>query len=221
MINEAILELKKNIVHYSNHTQKMLADASTGLVDRNNALLKKVIDVEEKISDETDLNLDSECINAIAKFQPMAKNLRVIIAIIKMSSNLERIGDHCVNIAQSGLILNSYPQIKEFVDLPKMKELVIFMLTEASLALVNHDTNIAKLVLSMDNKVDNYKKEIKKDLEKHITSQEWVLQCIFEILNAVNNLERIADLATNICEDVIYMESGKIYRHKRREANNK
>jgi phosphate transport system protein len=209
MINIAIDELKKDVIEYTVNIKKMLLNSTKGVFDRDSGLLENVITVEEDMSDKANLNLYENCVNAIAKFQPVAKNLRIIISIVKMSSNLERIGDHCVNIAQSGQTINLYRQVKLFVDLPEMKDLVIDMLEKSSIAFVSENTDIAKKVLTMDDKVDNYKRKINKELEEYMTDKE-ILHCIVEIINIVNNLERIADLSVNICEEVIYMESGEI-----------
>jgi phosphate transport system protein len=161
-----------------------------------------------------ELALDEKAINIIAKFQPVAKNLRMIISIIKMNNDLERIADHCVNIAQSGLYLNGYPAAKPFIDLPEMKNIVSEMLRKSSISLIDNDTIIANSVLTMDDEVDKYKKLIIEELIPLLADKKQNARGILEIINVVNNLERIADLSTNVCEDVIYMESGEVAKHR-------
>ncbi|MDR3048665.1 MAG: phosphate signaling complex protein PhoU [Elusimicrobiota bacterium] len=211
MINTAIIELEKEVIDYAKHIERMLFDAAEGVFERNSGLLEKVLGIEEEKSDDMDLSLYENCVNTIAKFQPVSKNLRIVISIIAMGASLERIGDHCVNIARSGLILNSYKQVIPYIDLPQMKSVTVIMLQKAVSSLINQDINIAKSVLSMDEEVDDYKRKIHKTLQQYMTDKD-ILTAIVELMNIVNNLERIADLSVNICEDVIYSESGKMKR---------
>ncbi|MDR1123412.1 MAG: phosphate signaling complex protein PhoU [Elusimicrobiota bacterium] len=218
MIEEQIILLQKNIVEYGSLIENMLAKSTRGVFERNNELLEEVINADEPAANKTELALDEKAVNIIAKFQPAAKNLRMIISIIKMNNDLERIGDHCVNIAQSGLYLNSYPAVKTFTDLPKMKDIVTRMLNKSSKALIGGDINLAADVLAIDDKADNYKKLIIDELMSFICGKNQNIRCILEIINITNNLERIADLSTNVCEDIIYMESGEVVKHH--NANN-
>jgi phosphate transport system protein len=217
MINNQIILLQRTAAGYVSGTEEMLKKCMDGIFSRNNALLEEVITKDEELSDQTDTFLDEACINTIAKFQPVAANLRTIIGIIKMSDALERIGDHCVNMAISGLILNAEPQIKPFVDLPKMTQAVVQMLKEASQALVGHDAQLAKKVLKDDDIVDDFKRkiteELKSFLETNCSSKS--VTCIIELIHIAANLERIADMSTNICEDVVYIESGEVLKHNK------
>jgi len=213
MINENIITLKKLGVEYTSHIKGMLAASSAGLFERKNELLHRVIDEEERAANLMDLNIEERAINAIAKYQPVAGNLRMIISIMKMSNSLERIGDHCVNISQSAFILNRYPPLKPYIDLPKMKDTVVEMLVEASEALLEVNSDKAKKVYFMDDIVDGYKKNIKTDLIEYIEKDSGNALRAVEILNISGNLERVGDLITNMCEDIIYMKDGDIIRH--------
>ena len=215
MTNENIISLKKLTIEYTAHIESMLAGSMHGVFDRKNELLKKVLDESERTSNIMDLHIEDKAINTIAKFQPMAVNLRLIVGIMKMSNSLERIGDHCVNICESGLFLNEHPQLKPFIDLPKMKETVIDMLGQTSKALLELDADLAKKVYKMDDTVDEYKRVIKTDLIGYMEKDAKNIKRALEILNISNNLERIADLITNICEDIIYMKEGEIVRHQK------
>ena len=214
MISENITELKKLTIEYTTHIEAMLAGSLQGVFERNSEPLHRVIDESERTANIMDLHVEDKAINTIAKYQPMAGNLRIIIGIMKMSNSLERIGDHCVNIAESGLFLNEHPQLKPFVDLPKMKDLVIDMLGKASRALLELDSELAKKVYHTDDAVDDYKRVIKTDLIEYMESDRKNVKRALEILNISNNLERIADLITNMCEDIIYMKEGEIIRHQ-------
>jgi len=216
MINENITALKKLIIEYTAHIESMLADSMRGVFDRKNELLRKVMDESERTANIMDLHVEDAAINAIAKFQPMAVNLRLIIGIMKMSNSLERIGDHCVNICQSGLFLNDRPQLKPFIDLPKMKDTVLDMLGKTSKALLELDAELAKQVYKTDYIVDGYKRTIKADLVTgYMEKDAKSITRALELLNISNNLERIADLTTNMCEDIIYMKDGAIIRHQK------
>jgi phosphate transport system protein len=218
MIEEQIILLKKNIVEYGALIESMLAKSARGVFERDNRPLEEVINADEPAANETELALDEKAINIIAKFQPVAKNLRMIISIIKMNNDLERIGDHCVNIARSGLYLNNYPSVKTFTDLPAMKDIAARMLNKSSKALIDRDINLAKNALMMDDKVDDYKKLITDGLVPFISAKNQNIRCILEIINITNNLERIADLSANICEDLIYMESGEVVKHQNKAS---
>ncbi|MDR0485331.1 MAG: phosphate signaling complex protein PhoU [Elusimicrobiota bacterium] len=211
MINENIIELKKEAVEYAKHIESMIISSTRGVFERDNSLLEKTLKIDEIKSDQMEISLYENCINAIAKFQPMAKNLRIIIGLIKMSGNLERIGDHCVNIAESGLILNTALPVKSYIDLPKMNTLAIDMLREAIFAFVNQDKTLAESILNLDDEIDGYKGKIIRELEDYMTDQK-TAYLIVELMNIVSNLERIADLTVNICEEVIYIESGKLMK---------
>jgi len=218
MLNENIISLKKLIIEYAAHIESMVADGMRGVFDRKNELLKKVIDESERTANIMDLHVEDYAVNTVAKFQPVAVNLRLIVGIMKMSNSLERIGDHCVNIAQSGLFLNEHPQLKPFIDLPKMKDAVIDMLGKTSKALLELDAGLAKQVCRMDDIVDEYKRVVKTDLiTDYMEKDAKSIKRALEILNISNNLERIADLITNMCEDIIYIKDGEIIRHQNRK----
>lgn len=213
MLNEEIISLKKLVVEYTFHIENMLSLSAKGVFERDGVPLGVVINEEEPVSNKMELFLDEKAVSVIAKFQPVAKNLRIIISIIKMNTSLERIGDHCVNIARSGLYLTKHAPVKPFIDLPKMKDIVREMLHLSSDALIRQDIELAKQVVLMDEEVDKYKKNIIKELTDMLTAKSASAAGILEIINITNNLERIADLSTNICEDVIYMEIGKVVKH--------
>ncbi|MDR0734685.1 MAG: phosphate signaling complex protein PhoU [Elusimicrobiota bacterium] len=214
MINENITELKKLTIEYTAHVEAMLAEGLQGVFERKNQPLRHIINENERTANIMDLHIEDKSINIIAKYQPVAVNLRVIIGIMKMSNSLERIGDHCVNIAKSGLFLNELPQLKPFIDLPKMKDAVVYMLGNASRALLELDSKLAKKVCETDDIVDDYKRAIKSDLIGYIEKDPKNITRALEILNISNNLERIGDLITNICEDIIYIKEGEMIRHQ-------
>ncbi|MDR1684229.1 MAG: phosphate signaling complex protein PhoU [Elusimicrobiota bacterium] len=214
MINKNITELKKLVIEYTLHVESMLSGSLQGVFDRQSDPLKQIIEEAERAANIMDLSIEDMAINTIAKFQPVATNLRLIVGMLKMSNSLERIGDHCVNIAQSGLFLNEQPQLKPFIDLPKMKDSVMQMLCEASKALLELDSGAARAIYEMDDIVDNYQRAIKADLIGYMEKDAKNIRRSIELLNISGNLERIADLITNICEDIIYIKDGVVARHQ-------
>lgn len=213
MFSEKIVLLKKGMIDYAEHVERMLVKSLDGTMNRNEEILHNVIDKEEYIANKYEIEFDEICINYIAQYQPVGKNLRMIISAIKMSNDLERMADHAVNIAQSGLFLIVHPFIKPFVDIPKMSECTVTMLQESIKSFVNEDICLAKKVLENDNEVDNLKIKVVDELTLIMRDEPKTVSRALKLINIASNLERIADLATNICEDVIYLADGIVVKH--------
>lgn len=214
MFSEKVVLLKKGIINYAEHVEKMVLKSMEGILERKEALLHDVICNDEHISNKYEIDFDETCISYIAQYQPVAKNLRVAISAIKMSNDLERMADHSVNIAQSGLFLISRPFIKPFIDMPKMNALTAKMIEDSIQAFVNEDIELAKSVLENDNQIDALKAQIIEELSELIEKNPKTTTTALKLINITSNLERIADLSTNICEDVIYMAEGTVLKHK-------
>lgn len=213
MFNQKIILLKKGIIDYAVLVERMLTKSLEGIINRNEKLIHDVIYHEEPMANRYEIEFDETCINYIAQYQPVAKNLRMIISAIKMSNDLERMADHCVNIAQSGLFLISHTFIKPFIDLPKMGELTVNMLNDSIKAFVNEDICEAKSVLERDGEIDNLKVRIVDELTAIMETDSKTVSRALKLINIASNLERIADLATNVCEDVIYLADGMVIKH--------
>ncbi len=214
MFAEKIMLLKKGIIDYAEHVEKMVVKSLEGTINRNEKLLHDVIDKDETVANRYEIEFDETCINYIAQYQPVTKNLRMIISAIKMSNDLERMADHAVNISQNGLFLISKPFIKPFVDIPKMSELTLSMLKESIRAFVDEDICLAKKVLEQDTEADNLKIRVVEELTVFMEKDCKTVDRSLRLINIAANLERIADLATNICEDIIYMTEGLVIKHK-------
>ncbi|MFA6613350.1 MAG: phosphate signaling complex protein PhoU [Endomicrobiia bacterium] len=213
MLNERIKDLKKHLIDYSNLVEKMLQTTTKGLLDKNKDLLNDVINIKEPIANQYEIEFDEICTNTIAQYQPVSKNLRTLISIIKMSNDLERMADHCVNIAEYSLSLIKEPDIKQLIDLPKMAMFTNSMLKDSIQAFVNEDICLAKDVCLRDDQIDKLNKIIKEDLYVLMKENSDVIKNALKLIAISSNLERIADLTTNICEEVIYFAEGFVIKH--------
>ncbi len=213
MIERKIEELKGKLVEFSQLIKTMLSKSIKGLVEKDEKLLKEVIEVDEKKSNELEIQIDEMCIHIIAQFEPRAKHLRTIFLALKMNNDLERMGDHTVNISQSGLYLISRPQVKPFLDLPRMAEEVEKMLEDSIKSFIEEDASLAKSVCERDDTIDSLKNQITRELITYMLSEPSTIERALHIIRIAGNLERIADLTTNICEDVIFMVKGELIKH--------
>ncbi|HZX10682.1 MAG TPA: phosphate signaling complex protein PhoU, partial [Acidobacteriota bacterium] len=151
----------------------------------------------------------------MAKFQPTAKDLRLILMILKMNNDLERMADHAVNIAERSLFLIKNPMVKPLIDIPKSAEITIHMLKDSIDSFVKEDSRLAKSVCERDEKIDNLNDQILRELITYMFTDPSTIERSIKLIQISNNFERIADLATNICEDVIYIVEGKVIKHHR------
>jgi phosphate transport system protein len=215
MFYEKLNRLKEKIIEQGNLVESMIEKSIRGLLNKDKALLLEVLQVDEPRTNEMEIEIDEMCISLIARFQPEARDLRTIIMILKMNNDLERIGDMAVNISESALYLIERPQIKPMIDLPKMAEETIQMLKDGIDSFIKSDAKLAKSVCERDDIVDAYRDQILRELITYMISDPTTIERAIHIERISRNLERIADLATNIGEDVVYIVEGKIIKHGR------
>jgi len=182
-------------------------------MEKDERLLKEVIEEDEMKCNDLEIEIDEMCIHIIAQFEPRAKHLRTIFLALKMNNDLERMGDHAVNISQSGLFLISKPQVKPLLDIPRMAEEVSKMLEDSLKSFVNEDAALAKSVCERDDIIDDYRDQIVRELITYMVSDPSTIERALHLIRISGNLERIADLTTNICEDVIFMVKGELMKH--------
>jgi len=152
-------------------------------------------------------------VQLLALHQLMAMDLRFVLAVSRINNDLERIGDQAVNIAQGAQRILRHPRVKPYVDLPRMSEVAEEMMREALNAVVRRDVDLARKVLTSDDKVDHYRDQIFRELLTYMMGDSSVVFAAFELILVAKNLERIGDHATNIAEDVIYIVQGQDVRH--------
>ncbi|MGC1936216.1 MAG: phosphate signaling complex protein PhoU, partial [Candidatus Acidiferrales bacterium] len=186
--------------------------AVQAVFEKDEKLARHVLE-EEKTINEMQLEIDDRVMQLLATQAPMAVDLRFILSASRINNDLERIGDQAVNIAQSALRILRHPQVKPYVDLPRMSELAEGMVRDSLNALVRRDAELAKSVLVRDDEVDHLRDQIFRELLTYMMENSAVVFPAFELILITKNLERIGDHATNIAEDVIYMVAGRDVRH--------
>ncbi|MEK7232387.1 MAG: phosphate signaling complex protein PhoU [Elusimicrobiota bacterium] len=210
---EAEGELKNKILSMGSLAEEMIHSAIQGLAERKREPLQKVTTNEDEVN-RLHIDIDNRCVNLIALHQPAATDLRFIIAAIKINSDLERIGDQAVNISQTAALLLDHPQLeKKLLNIPRMTELAQSMFKDSLDSFVKKDVALARTVLARDAEEDQLKSEAFNELMQLMQSDASTIQRALGLILIARNLERIADHATNIAEDVIFMTLGKDIRH--------
>jgi len=205
--------LKKRILHMGARVEDAVRGAVASLVGRDSQLAEDVIARDEKM-DEIEVEIEEECLKILALHQPVAVDLRYVIAVLKINNDLERIGDLAVNIAERAAYLASHPGLEVPLDYEGMAELTQLMLKRSLDSLVNTDAELARQVRASDDEVDAMNRQMYRILEEYMAQHSDQIPESLHLLSASRHLERIADGATNIAEDVIYMVEGEIVRHQ-------
>ncbi len=208
---------KKELIEYATLVEQMIAKSISGLKNKDRQILQEVIEKDEPQANDLEITFDEMCIRLIAQHQPAGKALRTILMISNINSNLERMADHAVSISESGLYLIEQPDVKPLIDTPAMAEIVIEMIRDSIAAFINEDAGLANAVCEKDNTVDGLRSQIVRELITFMMSDSSTIERALKLMSIANNLERVADLTTNICEDVIFMVKGKIIKHHRDE----
>lgn len=214
MLPEEILALKNDLIGYANFAEKMIGRALEGLIKKDKALLQEVKEKDEPKANSLDISIEEKCTLVIAKFQPAAKDLRTILKILQMNNDLERIADHAENIAESALFLIEKPPVKPLIDIPKMSEIATSMLRDSIDSFIHEDADLAQNVRDRDNIIDSLRDQVARELVTYMISDPSTIQRAFQLMRVASSLERIADLSTNICEDVVYIVEGKVIKHQ-------
>jgi len=213
MLQQNIDNLKKEIINYSFLVDRMIEKAIKGLVESDKELLLQVINEDEKQANRLEIEIEDMSIVMIAKYSPKAKDLRTILMMLKMNNDLERIGDHAVDISESAMYLIERPKLKSYIDIPRMAALTRQMLSDAIDSFIEEDNIKANEVCKKDDIIDDFRDQILRELITYMSTDFNSIERALRILNIARHLERIADLSTNICEDVIYMVEGKNIKH--------
>ena len=182
------------------------------LVERDDALAREVIERDHRVN-AYDVEVDETCVSLLALHQPTAGDLRFITTAMKIVTDLERIGDQAVNIAQRALELNQEPQLKPYIDLPRMAEKAQVMVKESLDAFVARDTELARRVCGEDAEVDALKEQIFRELLTFMMEDARTIPRAIRLILISRFLERVADHATNVAEMVIYLVEAKMVRH--------
>jgi phosphate transport system protein len=218
MLEETKLtNLKKTLMEFATLVETMVELSIAGLKMKKPDLLHDVIQLNEPRANSYEIDLDEKSVFIIAQHQPTGKALRTIIMILHINSTLERIGDHAVTIAESALFLIEQAPVKSLIDIPRMADVVKTMIADSITSFINEDAELARSVCERDNIVDGLRTQIIRELITFMTSDPSTIERALQLMKIASNLERIADLTTNICEDVIYMVKGQVIKHHKDE----
>jgi len=212
-LQREIENLKKKILSMSAEVEESLRNAVDSLVKRDADLAQAVIDGDTRL-DHTEVEIEEDCLKILALHQPVAIDLRYVVAILKINGDLERIGDEAVNIAERAAYLTTHPPIDLPLDFKGMVTAAQSMVSRSIDALVNLDTAIARQVRVSDDEVDDMNQHMYTLLQDYMMANPDRVAESVHLLSTSRHLERIADQATNIAEDVIYMVEGEIVRHQ-------
>ncbi len=213
MLEKKLNDLKGQIIQFASLIEHMIDRSIRGLLNKDAELLQSVMEQDEPKANNLELEIEEVCVNLIAQFQPMAKDLRTILVIYNMCNALERMGDHAVNISESALEIIKSPPIKPFIDIPRMNDVSKKMLDDTINSFIKEDPERARKVCEDDSILDGLRDQIMRELITFMASNTNIISDCIHIMRIAENLERIGDLSTNICEDVIFMSQGKVIKH--------
>jgi phosphate transport system protein len=219
--NEELVKLKDSLLAMASHAESAVTRALRALVERDDALARQV-EEDDNVLDQFEIEIDDTAIHLLAK-APLATDLRLITVGMKISQNLERVGDEAVTIARRASELNTEPQLKPYVDLPRMATMSLEMLREAITAFVNREPDRARRVIPRDQDVDDLNRQLHRELSSYMVERPTTITRCLRLMVISKAIERIADHATNVAEEVVYLYEAKDIRHaelKRHEAEN-
>jgi len=206
------VHLNEMLLKMASLVETAIKNSVKSLVERDSDLARQVIEKDREIN-AYDVKIDEECIRLLALKQPMGKDLRFITTAMKITTDMERIADNAVNIAERAVELNREPLLKPYIDIPRMSRIAQGMVIDTINAFVSEDTSLAKDVIMRDDQVDDLNSAVCEELMEMMIRDPSTITRVVKVTYVSKYLERIADHATNIAEDVIYMVEGKIIRH--------
>lgn len=210
--DEELKKLNEKLLNMAGLAEEQIATAIKGLKDRRKELAEDVLRKEENVN-IYDIEVDELCMKLLALRQPMAGDLRLITSAMKIGSELERIGDLAVNIAERTLDLLKYPLLKPLIDIPRMASIAEEMVRDSINAFIQRDEKLARSVCERDDEVDSLNDQIFRELLTYMMESHANIHRAVGLILVGRHLERIADHATNIGEDVIYLVKGKTIKH--------
>jgi phosphate transport system protein len=213
IITKKTIALKRELLEFASLVERMIEDSILGLIKKDTHLLKVVIEQYEPKANRFEIEIDEMCVGLIAQYQPKVKELRTILMVMQMNNNLERVGDHAVNIAESALFIIERPAVKPLIDIPRMAELSIKMLKDSLRSFTDEDTELARSVCERDSEVDALGEQVLRELITFMSADTSTIERSLHLLRISRNLERIGDLSTNICEDTVFITEGRVIKH--------
>jgi phosphate transport system protein len=209
---EELEALQGRLLEMGGLAEERVRAAVEGLVSRDLHVIERVLYGDEPIN-ALHVEIDNRCFKLLALHQPMATDLRAIVAAVKINTDLERVGDLAVNIAEAAKRYVTHPPVKKLIDIPQMGDIAQGMLRDALDAFVRRDTTLAHQVLNEDDRLDGLKTQIFRELLQYMLKDPATVEPALDLILVSRHLERIGDHATNIAEDVIFMVSALDVRH--------
>ena len=210
-------QLKARLLEMGGLAEEQVRLAVRGLVERDRALIDRVIGGDAPLN-ALHIEVDNRCFTLLALYQPMAVDLRAIVAAVKINTDLERVGDLAINIAEAARQYAAHPPVKKLIDIPRMAAIAQGMLRDALDAFVRRDTILAQHVLNEDDALDALKTQIFRELLTYMLQDPHTIEPALDLILISRHLERIGDHATNVAEDVIFMVSARDVRHHAGES---
>jgi phosphate transport system protein len=204
--------LQERLVEMAGIVERVVRQASQAALERDPTASETIKATDDRV-DELEIEIDERVVELLALQQPMASDLRQIITTNKISNDLERMGDHAVNISSAANRMASMPPLPEIRELGEMSEIVQEMVSDALAAYVSRNAALARMVCITDDKVDDLRRSMYRILVTHMLEDPTTLGGALELLLISQNLERIADLATNVSEDVVFLVEGRTIKH--------
>jgi phosphate transport system protein len=209
---EELEQLKTRLLEMGGLAEDRVRTVVQGLVERDTALIDRVLTGDTPIN-QLHIEIDGRCFKLLALYQPMAVDLRAIVSAVKINTDLERVGDLAINIAEAARRYMRHPPVKELIDIPRMADIAQRMLRDALDAYVRRDTGLAQAVLNEDDTLDALKTQVFRELLTYMLQAPSTIEPAMDLVLISRHLERIGDHATNVAEDVIFMVSARDVRH--------
>jgi phosphate transport system protein len=209
---EELEELKERLLAMGRLAEERVSAAALALVARDSRLMRDVIDGDSAVN-MLHIEIDDRCFKLLALRQPMAVDLRVVVAVSKINTDLERVGDLAVNIAEAAERYVTHAPVKPLVDLPRMAAIAQRMLADALAAFVSKDVAVAEAVLAQDDRLDELKNQMFRELLTYMLADPKKFEPALDLILISRHLERVGDHATNIAEDVIFIAEAREVRH--------
>ncbi|WP_037199586.1 phosphate signaling complex protein PhoU [Rhodopirellula baltica] len=212
-LHRAVQDLRTDLVEQFGVVEQMINMSVRALVERRPDMAVQVIETDDKV-DAKDIRIEEECLKLLALYQPVAIDLRWMVSAIKLNGDLERMADLACNIAERSKSLDLFPLFKVPDDINQMVTITLEMVRSALDSFIEQDAELAREVISRDDEVDRLNVELIEELQSMMkTDTDWIEPAV-HCFSATRHIERIADMATNVAEETIYMVSGDIVRHK-------
>ncbi len=211
--DQELTQLKDELLRMSAIAEQAVAESLKALIQRDAALARKV-NTDDNLLDHLQMEIDERSVQLIALRQPKARDLRFIIVTMKIAAELERVGDQAVNIAHRAEELSTLPSLKPLVDIPRMAELARGMVREVLDAFVYGKVDLARALIERDTAVDSLNRQVQRELTSFMIEDPQTITRALALISIARNLERVADHATNIAEEVVYLYEARDIRHQ-------